>query len=42
LVHDIGKASLLTEIISKPGKLIEVELNLVKNYPKVGYDILRK
>jgi HD-GYP domain-containing protein (c-di-GMP phosphodiesterase class II) len=42
LVHDIGKASLPTEIISKPGKLIEVEFNLVKNHPRVGYDILRK
>ena len=42
LVHDIGKVNLPTEIISKPGKLIEVELNLIKNYPKVGYDILKK
>ncbi|GAG73483.1 unnamed protein product [marine sediment metagenome] len=42
LVHDIGKVNLPTEIISKPGKLIDVEFNLIKNYPKVGYDILRK
>ncbi|RLC34335.1 MAG: hypothetical protein DRH33_09440, partial [Candidatus Nealsonbacteria bacterium] len=42
LVHDIGKVNLPTEIISKPDKLIEVEFNLVKNYPRVGYDILRK
>jgi HD-GYP domain-containing protein (c-di-GMP phosphodiesterase class II) len=42
LVHDIGKVNLPTEIISKPSKLVEVEFNLVKNYPKVGYDILRK
>jgi len=42
LVHDIGKVNLPTEIMSKPGKLIEVEFNLVKNYPKVGYDILKK
>lgn len=42
LVHDIGKVNLPTEIISKPGKLIEVEFNLIKNYPKVGYDILKK
>ncbi|MEA2087227.1 MAG: HD domain-containing phosphohydrolase [Candidatus Caldatribacteriota bacterium] len=42
LVHDIGKVNLPTEIISKPNKLIEVEFNLIKNYPKVGYDILRK
>lgn len=42
LVHDIGKVNLPTEIVSKPSKLIEVEFNLIKNYPKVGYDILRK
>ncbi len=42
LIHDIGKVNLPTEIISKPGKLIEVEFNLIKNYPKVGYDILKK
>ena len=42
LVHDIGKVNLPTEIISKPNKLIEVEFNLIKNYPKVGYDILKK
>lgn len=42
LIHDIGKVNLPTEIISKPSKLIEVEFNLIKNYPKVGYDILKK
>ncbi len=42
LVHDIGKVNLPTEIVSKPSKLIEVEFNLIKNYPKVGYDILKK
>ncbi len=42
LIHDIGKVNLPTEIISKPSKLIDVEFNLIKNYPKVGYDILKK
>jgi len=42
LVHDIGKINLPTEIISKPNKLIEVEFNLIKNYPRVGYNILKK
>jgi len=42
LVHDIGKVNLPTEIISKPNKLIDVEFNLIKNYPKVGHDILKK
>ena len=42
LVHDIGKVNLPTEIVSKPGKLIDVEFNLIKNYPKVGFDILKE
>jgi len=42
LVHDIGKINLPTEIVSKPSKLVEVEFNLVKNHPRIGYDILRK
>ena len=42
LIHDIGKVNLPTEIISKPGKLIDVEFNLIKNYPKLGYDLLKK
>jgi len=42
LVHDIGKVNLPTEIISKPSKLVEVEFNLLKNHPRVGYNILKK
>ncbi|MBU4226940.1 HD domain-containing protein [bacterium] len=42
LVHDIGKVNLPTEIVRKPGKLIEVEFNLLKNHPKISYDLLKK
>lgn len=42
LVHDVGKVNLPTEIVSKPGSLVEVELNLVKNHPRTGYEILSK
>jgi HD-GYP domain-containing protein (c-di-GMP phosphodiesterase class II) len=42
LVHDIGKVNLPTEIVSKLNKLSEVEFNFIKNYPKIGYDILKK
>ena len=42
LVHDIGKINLPTEIVSKPSKLVEVEFNLVKNHPRIGYDILKR
>lgn len=42
LVHDVGKVNLPTEIVSKPSKLVEVEFNLVKNHPRIGYEILKK
>lgn len=42
LVHDVGKINLPTEIVSKPSKLVEVEFNLIKNHPEIGYDILKK
>ncbi len=42
LIHDIGKISILAEILSKPSKLNETEFGLIKNHPKIGYDILRK
>ena len=42
LVHDVGKVNLPTEIVSKPSKLVEVEINLVKNHPRTGYEILKK
>jgi len=42
LVHDVGKVNLPTEIVSKPSKLVEVEFNLLKNHPRVGYEILKK
>jgi PAS domain S-box-containing protein/putative nucleotidyltransferase with HDIG domain len=41
LVHDIGKISIPSEILNKPSKLNEIEYNLVKNHPKLGYEILK-
>jgi HD-GYP domain-containing protein (c-di-GMP phosphodiesterase class II) len=41
LVHDIGKISIPTEILHKPNRLIDIELNLIKNHPKIAYDILK-
>jgi putative two-component system response regulator len=41
ILHDIGKISVPAEILSKPGKLTELEFNLIKLHPHVGYDILK-
>jgi PAS domain S-box-containing protein len=40
LIHDIGKISVPAEILSKPGRLNELEFNMIKNHPKMSYDIL--
>ena len=41
LIHDIGKIGLPTEILSKPGKLTDIEFGLIKAHSQVGYDILK-
>jgi PAS domain S-box-containing protein/putative nucleotidyltransferase with HDIG domain len=41
LVHDIGKISIPSEILSKPSKLSEIEHRLIKNHAQIGYDILK-
>ena len=40
-IHDIGKIQLPAEILSKPGKLSEIEYAIVKGHAQVGYEILR-
>jgi len=40
-IHDIGKLYVPSEILSKPTKLSDAEMAIVKNHPQVGYDILK-
>ncbi|MGD9241176.1 MAG: HD domain-containing phosphohydrolase, partial [Desulfobacterales bacterium] len=40
-IHDIGKIALPAEILSKPGKLTEIELKMIQMHSKVGYDVLK-
>jgi putative nucleotidyltransferase with HDIG domain len=40
-VHDIGKISVPAEILSKPGKLSDIEFSIIKTHSQSGYDILR-
>lgn len=42
LLHDIGKLKIPAEILNKPGKYTDEEFQLVKNHPKMGYDMLAK
>ena len=40
-IHDIGKLSIPTEILSKPTRLSEIEFSLIKEHSKRGYEILK-
>jgi putative nucleotidyltransferase with HDIG domain len=42
LLHDVGKISVPSEILSKPGKITTNEFDIIKNHSRVGYDILQK
>jgi len=40
-IHDIGKLSIPAEILSKPGKLSDVEFSLIKEHSRKGYEMLK-
>jgi len=42
LLHDVGKASVPAEILSKPSPLTPAEFDLVKTHSQTGYDILER
>ena len=42
LIHDIGKINIPAEILAKPGLLSEIQYNMVKIHPQVGYDVLKE
>jgi PAS domain S-box-containing protein/putative nucleotidyltransferase with HDIG domain len=41
LIHDIGKISIPTEILNKPGPLNEKEFDIIKSHPKIAHEILK-
>ncbi|EIW15825.1 MULTISPECIES: HD domain-containing phosphohydrolase [Pelosinus] len=42
IVHDVGKIGISEEILNKPGRLTEVEYEIVKRHPSKGADILQE
>lgn len=42
IIHDIGKIAMPAEILTKPARLSKTEFQLIKEHPRVGYDILKK
>jgi len=41
LIHDIGKISVPTEILTKSIALSDIEFSLIKGHSQIGYDILK-
>jgi len=41
MIHDIGKISVPTEILSKPDAINEAEYTLIKNHPKIAFETLK-
>jgi len=41
IVHDLGKINIPAEILSKPGKITDLEFGLIKVHPQAGYNILK-
>ena len=40
-IHDVGKIGVPAEILSRPGKLSEVEYGLVRTHAELGYEITK-
>jgi len=41
MIHDIGKIYVPAEILSKPGRLTQLEFFMIKTHPQYGYNILK-
>ncbi len=40
-LHDVGKITIPSEILSKPGKISAVEFQLIQGHAQAGYDVLK-
>jgi PAS domain S-box-containing protein len=41
LIHDLGKINVPAEILSKPGRITEIEFSLIRYHPQICHDILK-
>ncbi len=41
IIHDIGKIAVPTEIMTKHGRLTSTEFKLIKDHPRVGYEMVK-
>jgi len=41
ILHDIGKIRIPTSILTRSGKLLDAEFDMIRIHPEVGYDLLK-
>jgi len=41
-IHDLGKINVPAEILSKPGRISDIEFCLIKTHPLIAFDILKE
>lgn len=41
IIHDLGKIHIPAEILTRPGKISNVEFSVIKTHPEVGYEIVK-
>jgi putative nucleotidyltransferase with HDIG domain len=41
VIHDIGKMYVPSDILSKPGRLSDIEFSLIKTHAQYGFDIIK-
>lgn len=41
VIHDVGKIVVPTDILNKPGRLSEIEFQLIKTHVQAGYEIVK-
>ena len=42
IIHDLGKINIPAEILSKPGKISELEYKIIQTHPQNGFDLLKE
>jgi len=42
IIHDIGKIAMPAEVLTKPARLSKIEVQLIREHPRVGFNILKK
>lgn len=42
MIHDIGKINIPASILVRPGKISDIEYDMIKTHPQLGYDMIKR